>query len=155
MNVINQNFSLSTDYVSDPAISNSTGSPDESEATQVATGYLSAMDLLPSDIDISKTTPQLFRIKDGTLVPATSLSNSQVVKVDLYQKDIDDYKMYYPYPPHSTMNFIISNSDNNGVADAQYYYEKIDGKGSTYPIKTAEQAFDELRSGKGVYCPLI
>ena len=57
--------------------------------------------------------------------------------------------MYYPRPPYSTINFLIVGDTIDPVVEAQFFHQDIAETGETYPIKTADQAFEELRNGKG------
>ncbi len=118
------------------------------------------------------TYPQLFAIQNGTLVQTTSLSSANIIRVDMYQSNLTypldtgkhtlsspdsqkikmDIPILYPHPPYSTINFLVGSGDNDTtVVQAHYTHQKIDraAKDATYPIKTAQQAFEELKSGKG------
>jgi len=118
------------------------------------------------------TTPQLYSINNGQLTPTTSLSNAQAIRVDLYQQEIDytltagqgqdlthfqDFDMklpiLYPHPPYSTMDFIVtSGQGESDVTSAVYNHQTINlqpDTQATYPVKTAQQAFDDLKNGKG------
>ena len=61
----------------------------------------------------------------------------------------------YPHPPYSTMNFLIASGSQNQieVVEAHFVHKDIqiptDTTIATYPIITAQEAFDELKSGKG------
>jgi len=152
MNIITQNFTLTSFYPTYPPVVKGENIPDESGAQEIAKNFLASMDLLPSDIDISKTKTELFSLKDGILIPASSLSTAQIIRVDLFQKDRDEIPMYYPRPPYSAMSFLVSSDTGrefNAVVDGKFYYQAFDEKGETYPIKTAEMAFEELKQGKG------
>lgn len=152
MNIITQNFTLTSFYPTYPPVVNGENIPDESGAQEKAKNFLASMDLLPSDIDISKTRTELFSLKDGILIPASSLSTAQIIRVDFYQKDRDEIPMYYPRPPYSAMSFLISSDtgvEYNSVVDGKFYHQEFNEKGETYPIKTAELAFEELKQGKG------
>ncbi len=152
MNIITQNFTLTSFYPTYPPVVRGENIPDEAAAQEKAKNFLANMDLLPNDIDISKTRTELFSLKDGILIPASSLSTAQIIRVDFYQKDRDEIPMYYPHPPYSDMSFLISadtGPEYSSVVDGKFYYQQFDEKGETYPIKTAEQAFEELTMGKG------
>ena len=87
MNIITQNFTLTSFYPTYPPVLKGENIPDEAGAQEIAKNFLASMDLLPSDIDISKTRTELFSLKDGILIPASSLSTAQIIRVDLFQKD--------------------------------------------------------------------
>ena len=150
MDIFSSNFSLSSDFISDPIVQAAGNLPDPNGSITVAQTFLSTMDSLPNDIDPSKTQTFLFSINNSTLTTATSISNAQVIEVDLFQKDIDELPIYYPRAVNSTMTLlVVAGQDQPQVAQVNYYHQSISGTNSTYPIKTAQQAYDELKQGKG------
>jgi hypothetical protein len=149
MNTTTLNFSMTTLFTAYAPVVNGQDVPDETGATENSKGFLSSMGLLPEDVDPSKTEPELYTLKNGILIPATSLSTTQVIRVDLFQKDKETLPMYYPHPPYSTMHFLVGGGGNAGtVVDAAFTHNNIDKDGETYPIKSADQAFSELQQGK-------
>lgn len=125
----------------------------------------------PNPVETYTTGPELFSIQNGDLVPATSLSKVQVFRVDLYQKNIEyelktgktddknvvetvqeNLPILYPNPPHSTMNFWIASGDSDAeVVESSFVHQSINllpETEATYGIKSAEEAFTELKEGK-------
>ena len=153
INTTTQNFSLISFYSNYAPVINGTNLPDESGSVEIAKDFLGTMGLLPEDIDISKTTTELYTLENGIILPATSLSTAKIIRVDFFQKDLDDIPMYYPNPPHSSLYFLVGGGNVNpgprSIIEAKFYHQLIDNKGETYPIKTAEQALRELQNGKG------
>lgn len=184
--IVSFNFELSSQYITFNTVLKATFIKGEAQAITTAQNFLSGVNLLPKDIDADKTKnpdpeikytrkPQLYSINGGELVPASSLANTQVIRVDFYQKDIEyiltagqqnsdltrfqDFEMklpiMYPQPPYSTMNFLIASGDGDAeVVSAVYNHQNINlepadqEQPATYPIKTAEEAFEELKSGE-------
>ncbi len=118
------------------------------------------------------TNPQLFSIQNSKLVPTTSLSKTSVMRVDWYQKDLNydlntglpavtggfkkiktTLPILYPHPPYSTMNFFLAAGPQGAqVVAANFVHMTINSLPdieAVYPIKTAQEAFDELKNGKG------
>jgi hypothetical protein len=182
-NIVNNSFSMTSNYLSSLTVLNAQSLGDQSTAVSTVQDFLNSISAPMSDFDLDltqdpspdityTTTPQLYSIISGQLTPTTSLSNTQVIRVDLYQKEIDysltaglnqdlthfqnfDMKMpiMYPHPPYSTMNFLVASADSNAaIVSAMYNHQMINtqpDKDVTYPIKTADQAFDDLKKGKG------
>lgn len=180
---VSQNFTMTSNYIVSNTILRAQTNPNETSALAATQAFLSGIDSMPTDVDLDKTKnpdqkinyitkPQLFSINGNELVPASSLSDTQVIRVDLYQKDIaykltagqngnltrfQDFDLnlpiLYPHPPYSTMNFIVGSGDqDNEVVSAIYKHQSINltpDKEATYPIKSVEQAYEELKSGKG------
>src|SRR6266404_5428692 len=67
--------------------------------------------------------------------------------------DFPDRPIIYPHPPYSTMNFLVASGENQAtVVSAIYNHQTVNlqpDKNATYPIKSAQQAFDDLKNGKG------
>lgn len=149
---LSQNFELTSDYLNDQEVLAANNLPTEKEAIKIAEDYLTFLNSLPKDIDKSKTKTTIFSIRNGKLVPASSLSLSQVIRVDYYQQDINKKHIYYSNYPNSTMSFLVAAGGFTGqIIEANYSYNKVtpNEKECTYPIKTSQQAFEELKKGKG------
>jgi len=102
---------------------------------------------MPSDIDQTKTQANLLSLKNGSLVPATSVSNTQLIGVVFYQKDVDGLPIYYENPNSSNINILVGS--NHKILEANYIHQTVTGDFSTYPLKTVQQAFADLKQGKG------
>lgn len=182
-NIITFNFILESDYLTSLSILESRNIPDEKDAMNSVKYFLESAGLFSEDLAIEKTTtpvtdttyitnPQLFAIQNSILIPTTSLATTQVLRIDLYQKDIDytlhtgipdlsggyqqekvTFPIVYPRPPYSTMSFWTASPNNNTeVVSARFThqsYSKPTDIIATYPIKTAEEALEELKNGKG------
>lgn len=176
IDTVSFNFTLTSSYLSDLKVLGAENLSNELDAIETAKNFLGNIDLYPEDIDLAKietprkessydTFPKIYTIINGVLVPTTSLSTARVIRVDFHQKDIEydldtgvkkapKIKMRlpirYPNPPFSTMSFWIASGDNQAdVHAANFIHNKIltDSKG-TYSIKTAADAFEELKNGK-------
>ncbi len=177
--IITFDFTFSSDYFTSLTVLGRQNLSDENNAIQTVRSFLNTIQLLPEDIDFSKIEtpqndvnyvmyPQLLNISNGSLVPSTSLSTAQVIRVDLYQKDLEydldtgkkdaakakmQLPIIYPNPPHSTMSFWIASGQSNAeVTSAEFFHREVEipkDKPATYPIKTVKAAFEELQEGQG------
>lgn len=149
LDVLSFNFNLSSNFLYDPQVLLIQNLPDENQAIEKAKSFLASISSLPNDVDLSKTKTTLFSINDSTLVNATSLSNAKIIRVDFFQKDINDFPIFYPDPFKSTMNFLIAfPTFEEKVVEANFFHQDISKISATYPIKTADEAFGELKNGK-------
>lgn len=181
--IVTQNFIMSSSYLTSLTVLNAQNIGDEKTSISTVQSFLGSINSFPSDIDLTLTKspppdltyvtgPQLYSISNGKLVRTTSLSSTQIIRVDLYQKEIDytltagqnsnlahfqDFELklpiLYPHPPYSTMNFLIASGQNDAtVVSGIFNHQTInllpDTK-ATYPIKTAAEAFADLKNGKG------
>lgn len=152
MNIETYDFTLTSEYLSSstlPAVNYG-----EREAAGSILGTLGGMGLRYDDLDETKTKAQLLSVKEGTstLIPATSVSKAQLISVDVYQKNIDDIAVFYPRYPQSTMRFLLAGGRANAddIIDANFKHVAVDkNQSGVYPIKTAAEAFEELKAGNG------
>lgn len=145
-----QNFKLTSDFFIDPAISKGDNLPDEKEAQKTAENFLANVNDFPNDLESTKSAHTLFAIQDGTLIPTTSLSNAQIIRIDFFQKDVNQIPIYYPEYPNSPINILIGGGGFGGtVVDATYNHNTVTDISATYPIYTAQEALDKLKKGQG------
>ncbi|HVA96602.1 MAG TPA: hypothetical protein VND99_03025 [Candidatus Acidoferrales bacterium] len=182
-NIVSKNFTMTSNYLTSLDALNAQNLGDQKSAVSTVQDFLNTTNSFPTDIDLTltqnpdpnndySTSPLLYSILNGQMTTTTSLSNAQVIRVDLYQKEVDytltagtdqdlthfqDFDMklpiLYPHPPYSTMNFLIASGPSEAdVVSAVFNHQSVNlqpDKEATYPIKTAQQAFDALKSGKG------
>ncbi len=150
VDTVNMDFTLTSSYLGDQNVLSAQNLPDENGAIGMAQGFFSQMNSFPQDIDSSKTKTTLYAIDNNVLVPATSISTTQVIRVDFYQQDRNKMAIYYPQAPFSTINALIA-SGNNGaqIVEAHYAGKQIDDNiRATYPIITAQEAYQRLQNGQ-------
>jgi len=147
MNIVDYYFNLTTNYKSNPTLTSGQGLPDQTGAINSAQGLLTSLNSLPPDIDQTKTQANLLTFKNGILTPAESISEAQIINVVFHQQDLDSLPIYYDDPNSSNINVLIGS--NGTILEANYTHQVATSDSSTYPLKTAQQAFDELKQGKG------
>jgi len=148
INIITGTFSISYDLTADrtPLVSKP---PVAEVAASEFRSALSGANAFPDDLT-GPTTHDFFKLADAKLVPALSLSESDVVKVNLFRKTYDDLPSMTGNPNEGNVWAIVSGSSNRDqqIIAAEYHYFPVDeSQFSTYPIKTPEAAFAELQSG--------
>lgn len=170
-NIITFDFNLDSQFLSSLTVLGAQHLSNETDAIEKAEDFLSSIELLPEDIatETDKVRTELLAIENGILIPTTSLSTAQVIRVNFYQKDMeydldtgqkDETKIrkikmpiLYPKPPYSTMSFwVASGQFDQEVVKAEFAHQNInvptEDPKATYPIKTASEAFEELKNGK-------
>ena len=101
------------------------------------------------DIDIDLTKTLYYSIQDGQINPESNITNAQLIRLDFFQKSINGVPIYYPEVSTSPINAQVVNIRNNPtVIQANFNYQTITTINSTYPIKTVDQAFLELKDQK-------
>lgn len=149
-NIVTNDFSFTTTYLNNQDVLAANNLPNQQEAIDQAIQFFNNFSTNQTDIDTSKTQTSLLRIQNNQLTPATSLSDTQVIRVDFFQQDINSLSVYYPQYPKSLMYALIAGgADQPQVVEAGFTHKiVITDDNATYPIKTAQQAFNELKSGK-------
>lgn len=186
-NINSFDFKMTSDYLSSPEILSGKFISDEQDAINVAKSFLRRAGPMPEDLDLTKTTtkdnkehyvtfPKLYSVQSGTnmLIEEQKLSQTQVIRVDFYQKDVEydlntgarekvkkkhlKLPILYPRPPFSIMSFWIASGPKSATVTHTFFthknidFNKKDDKGqkidATYSIKTPQIAYNELGSGK-------
>jgi len=149
MNIFSSDFVLSSSYLVTPSLLALSGPDEKNSAIKAAKTFLSDMSLLPQDIDEKKTKITSYSIEKSTLVPTSKISDTKIVKVDFFQKDLDGLPIYYDKGISSTIDFSIAKENKVlEVVGARFFHKNISEISSTYAIKTAPEAFSELQKGK-------
>jgi len=151
INIITGSFSISYDLSIDKTPLDQKPPVPEVAASEFR-GQLSNANVLPDDLT-GTTTHNFFKLTNNGLTPAVSLSESDVVKVNLFRKNYDNLPSLTAKPDEANIWAIIGGSSNREqrIIAAEYHYHPVDEtQFSTYPIKTPEEAFGELESG-GAY----
>jgi len=149
MNIFSSDFTLSSSYLVTQSLQAFSGPDEKNRATELAKSLLSGISLFPQDIDENKIKITSYSIEKSTLIPTSKISNTKIVRVDFFQKDLDGLPIYYDKGISSTIDFLIGKDNNQlKVVDARFFHKNISETASTYAIKTASQAFSELQKGK-------
>lgn len=155
MNIVTGSFSLSYDLSIDRTPLDQKPPVPEVAASEFRSA-LSNANVLPDDLT-GITTHNFFKLTNDGLTPAISLSESDVVKVNLFRKNYDNLPSLTAKPDEANVWAIIGGSGNRQqqIVAAEYHYHSVDeSQFSTYPIKTPADAFNELESGNAYVADL-
>jgi hypothetical protein len=155
MNIITKTFSISYDLSSDKTPLSNRPPLAEIAASEFRS-FLSAANILPADLK-GPTTSDFLKLSNGQLVGALSLSEADLVKINLFRKDYDNLPSVTGNPNQANVWAIISGSSNRDqqIIAAEYHYYPVDEtQYSTYPIKTPAEAFGELQNGQAFIASL-
>ncbi|HKC05200.1 MAG TPA: hypothetical protein VKC54_05015 [Patescibacteria group bacterium] len=150
MNIISGTFSISYDLSADRSPI-ALKPPVAEVAASEFRSLLSGANILPDDLS-GPTTHVFYKLSSGKLDPALSLSESDVVKINLFRKNYDNLPSLTGSPNEGNVWAIVSGSstrEQQVIASEYHYYPVDETQFSTYPLKTAAQAFSELQSGSG------
>lgn len=148
MNIFSSDFTLSSSYLIAQSLQAFSGPDEKNRTIEISKSFLNDMSLFPQDIDENKTKTTLYSIIGSSLTPTSKISNTKIVRVDFFQKDLD-LPIYYDKGTSSTIDFLVGKENNElKVVEARFFHKNISKTASTYAIKTASQAFSELQKGK-------
>jgi hypothetical protein len=148
LNIINQNFSISYDLASDRTPIDQKPPIAEVAASQFRS-FLSSANTLPEDLT-GPIVHEFYKLSNGQLANSISLSEANLTKVGLIRKPYDDLPAVYVKPGDSNVWAIMSGAQNKSqqiIASEYKYYPIDETQASTYPIKSAQTAFQELQNG--------
>ena len=150
MDTLSYNFNIYSQYASNSALLSASNLPNQEQAVSLVKNTLSGMGLLGTDIDLSKTQTHLYALRNGSLTTSTSLSNTQIILVVMYQQDVNGLPIYYEKPNSSNINFLVAGSSvgSGQIVGGTYAHQQVSDIWGTYPLKTTQQAFAELKQGK-------
>lgn len=147
LNIEDFNFEVTSNYLEDPDAISGRNIADEKTAIEIASDFLSTMGYNLPDLDFESPLVNFFTIKsDGTFEKATSLSNTKIVQVNFFKRYIDELSVYNEIPTQANVNVIIA--ADGQIVGVSFVNQEVSQEYSTYPLKTVEQAFEELKNNK-------
>lgn len=148
-NIISLNFSVDSDYLTRGDFV-SGGVSNAENATKAVTDFIETLGANSSDIDISKTSYSYFVTSNNKLAEVPTQTSATFARVFLVQNPVDNLNIYYPTVDPSILQFTVGNNGSLTLVEANYNHFAPDlSSPSTYPIKSVESAFEDLKNGKG------
>jgi hypothetical protein len=142
-------FSISYNLAADPSPLSNRPPTGDLAVSKVKT-LLSGADLMADDLSGEIKTEYVKLINDK-IVGASSLSDANFTKVNFYRKNYNELPPINPDLSSANVWFIVSGESQKekAVIAGEYRYFPVDEtKSSTYPIKTAQEAWNELVAKK-------
>lgn len=156
MNIVSGAFSVRYDLEQDPQLP--TLRPESSEVAAAAVrSFLSSAGLLSDDLADGKITYVFFKKITGGITSVVSLSEANFVKVNIFRHDFDSLPVVPPDVADANVWFLVSGAREREkqIVAGEYHYFAVDSQqSSTYPLKTSDEAFSELKEGGGFIAKL-
>lgn len=117
-----------------------------------AYSLLESNNLLHDDIDDSRAVVSYLRLMGDQLIPTTSLSQSDAVRIDFFRKPTGGAPIMTPSVDEAPISIIFSGTSNQEKRLLQFAYSYWPVEyltSATYAIKTSAQAWGELQEGRG------
>ena len=133
-----------------------TRAPDIQTATSAVTQALGKADAFPEDLS-GPVTHEFLRVEGQNLVRALALSDAQLTRINLFRKPVViseeiNYPTVTANPKEGNIWFIVSGARDAGktlIAGEYRYFAMDPTKVETYPVKTADVALEDLKTGRG------
>lgn len=155
--IVSASFALTTEWQLDPTILDSGTLPNAEAGIAEARRFLDNVGLLPDDLAAGEAKVSFLRADITTLVAAVSLSEADFVRVDFYRAPVEELTVYPANPQRGVVSMIFSGNPVNGkrIIEIKYNYFPVDYEQSaTYPLKTAQAAWEELQASRGYIASL-
>ncbi len=150
--IVSNNFVLLYSYAQDAALFTSQTIPSPEQATAEGKNLLQTYDLYKDDLAGGPTNTSFLKLVGNQLVPTTSASQANSVRVDFFRKPIGDMKLLGARPGQSSIFVLFSGAkdEKKKVLQITYAYWPIDfTTTATYALKSSYEAWQELQSGGG------
>ncbi|MCX6784233.1 MAG: hypothetical protein NT141_04210 [candidate division WWE3 bacterium] len=151
INIVTGNFNIATD---NPTLSLNLEpgtSPTQAQAINSALGLFTNKQLLTTDYISGTQKTTLVKIVTGNLAEAGSISEAQLVDVSLFRQ-ADKLNIYGADPSKGLIRVLISGNPQATYPLITYNSWPLETtKVGTYPLKSVDKAFSELKSGVGGY----
>ncbi|MBN1168684.1 hypothetical protein JXA63_02220 [Candidatus Woesebacteria bacterium] len=152
MNIVSGIFSISYDVRANLSILGRFP-PSSDEAINTLSSLLGRANSFPEDLT-GPVKHRYLKIEETGFKDAISQSDADVIKVNFYRKDYgEEIPSMTPNAVESNVWFYLGGSDrrqNPPIVGGEYHYYPInENEKATYPIKTAQKAWEELQNGEG------
>jgi len=150
INIFSGDFTLSSSYLIATSLQSFGENENKETAIELSKSFLSRMELFPEDVDEQKTKTSFYTIQNNSLVKTDEISDAKIIRVDFFQKDLNEFPIYYERGLFSTISTLVAKEENEfKIVDVRFFYKGASKDFSDYSIKSASQAFEELKEGKG------
>lgn len=152
LDIINYNFSIQYDFLKDREIFDEKNLPSPQQAIIEAERFFQGTGIFPSDFQNGEKKVSFLRFSGQKLLPTTSLSKANAVRVDFLRSDFDNSPILAPEFEKSSVFIVFSGSKakEKRIISTEFNYFEVNYKtSSTYPIKTFQQAWEEFKADKG------
>lgn len=146
INITSGNFVFGSDYLNKEELRSAKPSSLE-KAKDIATNFLERLKVDVSSTDQKNPKNHFLKFEGQTLGEALSLSDANFIKLLFSRLPIDEVELISPRLDRAPIWALTSQTD---VVEAKVALQNVKlHKFSTYPLKEINQAFDELKNGRG------
>ena len=153
MNVLESSFKLSYPYLSDQMLLNPEQMPSKEQAISAAKNFLQQAGKLSTDLESGEKKVSYWKINFDGLKAVDALSEANIIRVDFFRKSLDnDIQVVSSEVGKASVSVLVSGSSVAAKKIVEVNYQHVDvdtsaASSSTYPIKSSQEAFNDLKSG--------
>lgn len=150
--IVSNNFILRYGFEQDTGIFSERNLPSVDAAIAEAKSMLQTFTLYGPDLVKGTNKVSFLKLVGDKLVPTTSHSQADAVRVDFFRQNVRGLKLFTPYPDEGQVVFMYSGSKNSKKKLLQFAYTlwQVDYETTgTYALKTSTAAWEELQAGRG------
>ncbi len=155
VDIRNFNFTYKYNFENNPDLFTSAVTPTTQESQNEAINFLQKIDKYPDEFTRATLNTIFFKYDPKTkeLNQLSRNVGANLVEVDFYRPDIDGFPIVSP-SFFNSQNYVLMMMTPGGdarIIKAQVkFFEKSDQQVGYYPVKTGDQAYQELKESKGV-----
>jgi hypothetical protein len=150
MNIIDGSYEYNYPWQEDTSILEQKNLLGEQQAITETKSFLSKIKSLEQDLDTGQSKVSYWRVSGTKLVPAVSFSEADFVRVDLFRAPIEDMPAVTADPTQGIVSALLSGSADQRFLKINFKYFAVNySLYGTYPVKTAAEAWQELKAGGG------
>lgn len=157
INVLNGSFRINYPYLSDQTLLATGLVPNKEKAIETAKAYLDQGGKLSSDLAEGEKKVSFWKIEGSNLSSVNAQAEANIVRVDFFRKVLEnDTRILSSDYGKSSVSLLLTGSTvtSKKIVEVTYKYTNIDRESfETYPIKTADEAWNDLKSGN--YWPAV
>lgn len=149
VNLDNNNFT----YKNDATVSAIESLDDDSRLISSFQGFLSSLGYSKEDLKNGPGKVKLLKNDGGQLIPADARGDAVAGQISLWPTPIDNLPILTPEFDTSLVNAVVFKSADNleNYLSLDFTYYPIETSTfATYPIRETQDAFDDLKNGKGI-----
>ncbi len=151
--IVSGNFTLIYDFLKDPNFFTEGKLPPYGEkANNEIKTFLNKGGLDTAGLSSGKSKVTFFKHSGNSLEVVSSVSDAEITRVDLFREPIDGLPLLTPTFTDSPIVFYLTGEDKSEkkVIYVNYIFKSIQTDiFSTYPLKIPQEAWEELKAGKG------
>lgn len=151
-NIISMGLKYKLAWETDQALFTNKSLPTPEQAKLETKSFLQNLNLLAPDLTDGIFQHTFYRFVLPSLQEVSSLSEADLIRVDLYRANKDELPFVTTQGNRSPVNFLFSgvNDRTKRVVEFEYQYSNIlDDNFATYPLRPVDIAWNDLVQGNG------